>query len=62
VDTPMTASFKKGALWAKPDQVARDIIGGLDKGRSIVYTPGFWRFIMLIIKHIPEFVFVKIAL
>jgi len=42
--------------------VARDIIGGLDKGRSIVYTPGFWRFIMLIIKHIPEFVFVKIAL
>jgi len=62
VDTPMTASFKKGALWAKPDQVARDIIGGLDQGRSIVYTPGFWRFIMLIIKHIPEFVFVKIAL
>jgi decaprenylphospho-beta-D-erythro-pentofuranosid-2-ulose 2-reductase len=62
VDTPMTASFKKGALWAKPDQVARDIIGGLDKGRTIVYTPGFWRFIMLIIKHIPEFVFVKIAL
>ena len=62
VDTPMTASFKKGALWAKPDQVARDILAGVDKGRSVVYTPGFWRFIMLIIKHIPEFVFVKIAL
>ena len=62
VDTPMTAAFKKGALWAKPDQVAKDIVGGIDAGRSIVYTPGFWRLIMLIIKHIPEFVFVKIAL
>ncbi len=62
VDTPMTAHLKKGALWAKPDQVARDITQAIDKGRSIVYTPGFWRFIMLIIKHIPEAIFVKIAL
>jgi len=54
--------LKKGALWAKPDQVARDISRAIDKGQSIVYTPGFWRFIMLIIKHIPEFIFVKIAL
>ena len=62
VDTPMTAHLKKGALWAKPDQVARDISQAIDKGRAIVYTPGFWRLIMLIIKHIPEFVFVKISL
>lgn len=62
VDTPMTAHLKKGALWAKPDQVARDISQAIDKGRTVVYTPGFWRFIMLIIKHIPEFVFVKISL
>jgi len=63
VDTPMTAHLPKGGpLWAKPDQVARDIVGGMDKGRSIVYTPGFWRLIMLIIKHIPEFVFVKLKL
>lgn len=62
VDTPMTAHLKKGALWAKPDQVARDISQAIDKGRTIVYTPGFWRWIMLIIKHIPEFVFIKISL
>lgn len=62
VDTPMTAAFKKGALWAKPDQVARDIARAVDKGQAIVYTPGFWRYIMLIIRHIPEFVFVKISL
>lgn len=62
VDTPMTAHLKKGALWAKPEQVARDITRAIDKGGTIVYTPGFWRWIMLIIKHIPESVFIKISL
>jgi decaprenylphospho-beta-D-erythro-pentofuranosid-2-ulose 2-reductase len=62
VDTPMTAHLKKGALWATPNQVAIDISRAIDKGRTIVYTPGFWRWIMLVIKHIPEFVFIKISL
>lgn len=62
VDTPMTAAFQKGALWAKPEQVAKDIDRGIVKGKAVVYTPGFWRWIMLVIKHIPEFVFMKISL
>jgi decaprenylphospho-beta-D-erythro-pentofuranosid-2-ulose 2-reductase len=62
VDTPMTAALKKGALWAKPEAVAKDISRAIDKGRTVVYTPGFWRLIMLIIKHIPEMIFVKISL
>ncbi|MGH6648064.1 SDR family oxidoreductase [Aquabacterium sp.] len=62
VDTPMTAHLPKGPLWAKPEQVARDISQAIDQGRRIVYTPGFWRLIMLIIKTIPEFVFVKLKL
>lgn len=62
VDTPMTAGFKKGALWAKPEKVARDITRAVDKGRTVVYTPGFWRVIMLIIKHIPEAIFVRLSL
>lgn len=62
VSTPMTAHLKQGALWAKPEQVAKDIAAAIDQGRRVVYTPGFWRWIMLIIKHIPEFVFVKLKL
>lgn len=62
VDTPMTAHLSKGPLWAKPEQVAKDISQAIDKGRRVVYTPGFWQFIMLIIKTIPEFVFVKLKL
>jgi short-subunit dehydrogenase len=62
VDTPMTASFKKGALWAKPDKVARDILRAIGRGSSVIYTPRFWRIIMLIIRSIPEFVFRRLRL
>lgn len=62
VDTPMTAAFRKGALWAKPDQVARGIMGAIEKRRSVAYLPGFWWAIMRTITHIPEFVFRRIKL
>jgi len=62
VDTPMTAHLPKGALWAKPQKVARDISGAIDHGTGVIYTPGFWRLIMLVIKHIPEFIFAKLKL
>ncbi len=62
VDTPMTAQFRKGALWAQPAAVARDIVAAMDRGRAVAYTPWFWRWIMLVIRHIPEFVFNRIKL
>ncbi len=62
VDTPMTAAFKKGALWAQPEDVARGILAAIDKGRDEVYLPGFWRLIMLVIRHIPERIFKKLSL
>ena len=62
VDTPMTRDFKKGALWAKPDDIARGIVRGSDRGRSVMYLPWFWLPIMLIIRHVPEFVFKRIKL
>lgn len=62
VDTPMTRDFKKGALWAKPDSVARGIVSAVDKRRSVAYLPGFWWGIMFVITHIPEFVFRRIKL
>jgi decaprenylphospho-beta-D-erythro-pentofuranosid-2-ulose 2-reductase len=62
VDTPMTRDFRKGALWATPDAVARGIVHAVDRGRSVVYLPWFWWPIMLIIRHIPEFIFKRIRL
>ena len=62
VDTPMTAHIPKGALWAQPEEVAKDIMSAFEKDKNIVYTPWFWRYIMLIIQHVPEFIFKKLKL
>lgn len=60
VDTPMTATLKKGLLWVKPDAIARSICAGIECKRDIVYSPWFWMPIMSLIKHIPECLFKKI--
>jgi len=63
VDTPMTAAITpKGALWAQPDRVAAGIVKAIDSGRSVVFLPWFWRWIMLVIRLIPEPVFKRIKL
>lgn len=62
VDTPMTASFKKGALWARPEDIARGIVGAVERKADEVYLPGFWWLIMVVIRHIPERFFKKLSL
>ncbi|ALG67319.1 SDR family oxidoreductase [Beggiatoa leptomitoformis] len=62
VDTPMTAGIKKNFLFASPDKVAQDIDNAISKGKKVLYTPWFWQWIMLIIKSIPEAIFVKLKL
>lgn len=62
VDTPMTAAFRKGALWATPAQVAAGIVRAIEKRRAVAYLPWFWWGIMRVITHIPEAVFRRIRL
>lgn len=63
VDTPMTCSIpNKGALWAKPADVAAGIARAIDKRCNVVYLPWFWRWIMFVIQHIPEPIFKKLKL
>ena len=57
VDTPMTAAFPKGPLWATPEKVAQDIDKAIEKKKDVLYTPGFWMLIMQIIKSVPEKIF-----
>lgn len=63
VITPMTAEFERsGPLWAKPEAVAAGIVKAMRKGSGDVYLPGFWRWIMLLIRHIPEALFKRLKL
>lgn len=59
VDTPMTSHLKRGPLFASPERVARDILNAVKNRRGVVYTPWFWRWIMFIIRHVPESIFNK---
>jgi short-subunit dehydrogenase len=62
VDTPMTAAFPKGALWASPDTVAGGIVAAMERGAGEVYLPRFWWPIMFILRHLPESVFARLKI
>ena len=49
-------------LTATPEQVASAVSKAIDKKKNVVYVKWFWRWIMLIIKSIPEFLFKKLKL
>lgn len=53
VDTPMTASFKKGPLWSQPDDIAAVIHRAARRSGPVVYAPWYWRYIMLLIRALP---------
>lgn len=44
-------------LTAKPAEVAEDIYQAQHKGKNVLYTKWMWKWIMLIIKNIPEWKF-----
>jgi len=62
VDTAMTAHLPKNALFASPSSIAPAICQAIEKRKDILYTPWFWRYIMLIIKVIPEKIFKRLSL
>ncbi len=61
VDTGMTWGIEGMFLVASPDDVAASLMKAVAKKRNVVYTPFFWRYIMLIIRLIPEFIFKKLS-
>jgi decaprenylphospho-beta-D-erythro-pentofuranosid-2-ulose 2-reductase len=62
VDTPMTAPFKKGLLFASARSVGKGIYAAMKSRKEIVYLPRFWRPIMLVIRAIPEGVFKRMSI
>lgn len=63
VATKMTAGLDLPAkLTAQPEDVANDIYSAQQKGENVLYTKAIWRLVMLIIKHIPEFMFKKMSI
>ena len=58
--TPMTAHLgDSGPSLADVAKVAATIVSGMEKRRNVVYAPRRWWVIMMIIRHLPRFIFNK---
>ena len=44
-------------LTAQPEEVAKDIFSAQQKGKNVLYTKWIWKYVMMVIKMIPEWKF-----
>lgn len=56
VRTSMTAGLPEPPFAGDADQVAKAVVKAMDKKRPMIYAPGMWRWIMLVIRSLPRFV------
>jgi len=65
VRTSMTEGLDAPPFAGEPDGVARDVLSAIDRadrGRAgVVYTPWPWRWVMLVIRHLPRFVMRRVG-
>jgi len=61
VKTGMTAGIKPPPFAGEPDAVARRVLRAIDTGKPVVYAPGIWAMIMLVIRHLPRAVMRRIG-
>lgn len=61
--TPMTAHLlSQGQKMASVDSVALAVVNAVNKGKLVAYAPAKWAIIMLVIRHIPNFIFKKLKI
>jgi decaprenylphospho-beta-D-erythro-pentofuranosid-2-ulose 2-reductase len=61
--TKMTQGLKlPPSVTAKPDDVAKKVVGAINGKKNVVYVMGIWRLIMFVIRSVPEFIFKRLKL
>jgi decaprenylphospho-beta-D-erythro-pentofuranosid-2-ulose 2-reductase len=61
VKTSMTEGLKPPPFAAEPEDVAKGMLGAIQRGTPVRYTPHIWGLIMLVIRWLPRFVMRKIG-
>ena len=63
IDTPMTDHLEKGGpLWSTPEKISKIIRRSERRGKRVVYAPWYWRFILIVIRYVPFFIFKQSSL
>lgn len=62
ITTPMTAHLPRGILACSADRAGQLCARAIRRRADIAYIPGYWRWIMLVIRILPEFVFKRLKI
>ncbi|AUH67354.1 MULTISPECIES: decaprenylphospho-beta-D-erythro-pentofuranosid-2-ulose 2-reductase [Gordonia] len=62
VRTRLSAHVAEAPLTVNKEDVARMAVAAVDKGKDVIWVPGPFRFIMMVLRHIPRPVFRKLPI
>jgi decaprenylphospho-beta-D-erythro-pentofuranosid-2-ulose 2-reductase len=62
VSTPMTEHLRQNFLFASSEQAGRGVYKSMISPRAVIYLPWYWRWVMAIIRSLPEPTFAKLNL
>ncbi|MBN2043450.1 MAG: SDR family NAD(P)-dependent oxidoreductase [Anaerolineales bacterium] len=61
VQTDLLPSSQMPFPVATPESTAEAIYSAIRRGRQVLYTPWWWRYLLLVITHIPSFIFRRMS-
>ncbi|MFZ2175888.1 MAG: decaprenylphospho-beta-D-erythro-pentofuranosid-2-ulose 2-reductase [Rhodococcus sp. (in: high G+C Gram-positive bacteria)] len=62
VRTRMSAGVKEAPLTVNKEDVAALAVASAEKGKDLVWAPGAFRYVMMILRHIPRPIFKKLPI
>ncbi len=62
VDTDMIKDTKKPIWVISADQAAEDIWRAVRRKKQVIFTPARWRWVSLVLRHIPSFIFRRLSI
>lgn len=60
VRTRLSAHVAEAPLTVNKEDVAQRVVAAVDKGKDVIWVPGPFRFIMMVLRHIPRPIFRKL--
>ncbi len=62
VQTDMLKGAARTFWVIAPEQAARDVLQAIQARRQVIYTPARWELVMLILRHVPSFIFRRLKI
>lgn len=61
IDSAMTSQFAKNFMWSSVAKISPLVIEAIDRGKGVVFIPGYWRWIILGLRMLPDFFLQRLA-